>query len=123
MDPEGRLQDSAAIEQIRGWGLAISSLEVTGFRDPENGEIVFPDGARTRLTCGVVSMEMMTLTYELASTFPEDEAKAPKESRYLQSHHHLGPMARRILELKAEIREARYLEEPGMETGWSWSDC
>jgi hypothetical protein len=88
ISPECHLQPSSItrrwgkkdiLEQIRGWGLAISSLEVTGFRDPENGEIVFSDGARTGLTCGVVSMEM-TLTYELASIFPEDEAKAPEKA-------------------------------------------
>jgi hypothetical protein len=70
-----RWDETDILEQVRGWGLDISSLEVTGFRDPENGEIVFSDGARTSLTCGVVSMEM-NLTYELAS----DEAKAPEKA-------------------------------------------
>ncbi|KAF8424328.1 hypothetical protein EV426DRAFT_573997 [Tirmania nivea] len=64
------------LAQVQNWGIQVETLNVVGYRDPQPGEIAFCDGARSCLTCGVISSEH-TATYERASIWPDMPDKGP----------------------------------------------
>jgi len=65
------------MSHVQKWGIKLNSLQVHRFRNPEPGEVVVMDGASSGFTCGVVGAGKF-LTYEIASIWPEDPAKAPE---------------------------------------------
>jgi hypothetical protein len=65
------------LAQVQKWGIAVFSLKVMGYREPQAGEVVFSDGARSRFTYGVVGTEK-TVTYE----WPRNASEQADRSKY-----------------------------------------